>query len=838
MILPGTNDTAHAAPIQDELVQEAGTKVELYEQIAQTLANHPEGLQRVCQQTQRVMSELGVTYHLYHEEVGRDHVVPLDPFPRIIEANDWHYLSSGIRQRVEIWNAFFRDIYDSQEILKAGVIPFELVYDDPRFQRQVVGVPVPQNVYVHVAAFDLARNEKGRWEVIGDFVSRTTGASYALQARNVLSQVTPEMLRLTEVFPVHLYPTELLEHLRRFSQTNASEPRVVLLSQGIYNHSYYEDSYLARQMGMPLVRGGDLIVLNSRVYLKTIIGLEPIDVIYRRTDDRFIDPVGLSNHDFSGIPGLMNCVRRGTVTLANSIGTGLGDSPAIAGYLPRMARFYLNQPLQLPSVRRLLCFDPDQCDEVLGNIEEYRIISTRDRSGKKTWNPHAMTEGEVAKLRQQIRMTPLDYVAEPYMPRTTLPVCQENDLVPRHAGLRLFSFGGPDAVTPPCALTRFSTEEGSRTISSGKGGGIKDTWILPGRDSWPAETGRTFAAPQRRLRLGSRIAESLFWAGRYAERAENTTRILRVLQAIQIETQSQQNPESWMPLWEALARATGHPSQFFKRSAHLRKQSVSYYIMLDRRNPASVLSCVERCRWNAQATRESVPPEVWAVINRTFQLLEEAVPSSPAKLLDLAEQHRISELQREVLNQLDALAGAAGKSMLRDDGWQFWNLGVHLERAVTTSLVTHQVLAKRKDEPAQRAGLDTNLDALLRMLSSLYAYRSLYQARPTPQNVVTLLLQDPQLPRSVVYCLDVLCGTLRSVFGEIHREASHRPGRLCAPLHSDVSYRDLSVYFERKEGEKPLELTKWLEEIVTRLNQLATAISDHYLNHQANNILR
>lgn len=796
-------------------------------------------LEALDAQAQRTMRDLGVTFNLYAEK-ERDRIVRFDAFPRVLDSAEWERLSRGAQQRAAVWNAFFRDIYSgTQEALKAGIVPFEIVYSDPAYLRAAVGVKVPGDVYVHAAAFDLARDARGDWMVIDDHVSQTTGASYALQARSVLSQVKPDLFRLADVQPVNGFASELLEHLRGCAQSGSGEPRVVALSSGDYNSAYYEDSWLARQMGIPLVRGGDLIVLNARVYLKTIAGLEPIDVIYRRMNDAAIDPLALSREEFIGVPGLLSCVRKGSVSIANALGAGLGDNRALAAHLPRLAKFYLNEPLQIPGVERLLCVDPDQCDQVLADPRRYFITTVTNRPGQPVWRTVNLSDGELNTLRENISANPAGFVAEPCMPLDLLPTCAPG-FEPRHAGLRVFALTGKKSASAhPCALTRVASEPGSRIISTGLGGGIKDTWVLRGAPE-PAPRAEIFSpAPQRRLRLGSRIAESLYWMGRYAERAENTTRILKTLHTLQSE--AHRDERAWAPLWEALARATGHPTNFFKRST-AKKRSVGFYILLDRENRTSVLSCIERCRANAQGTREAVAPEVWSAIDRARSVLANALSISQKEIAG-APVEKLIELQDDVLNQLDAVSGAVEQHMLRDNGWQFWQLGVHIERAITTVLVMRQVFLKREGERPAAEQIDVNLDALLRMLASLYAYRSLFQTRPVFQNVAAMLLQDAQAPHSVFYCVDVLDRTLAAVFQNAAADNSFAPARQCMQLKAEITCLELARYFEpaandgAKRKQQP-ELARLFEEIEAKLDALATAISDHYLYHQAINILR
>jgi uncharacterized circularly permuted ATP-grasp superfamily protein/uncharacterized alpha-E superfamily protein len=841
---------SNALPAFDEVLCAKGQAREVYRKLrpeAWTGSSGPTAeanrspWPKIATQSSRLMRDLGVTFSLYGDDAGRENIIPFDPFPRVIDNETWDFLCKGLTQRLRLWNEFFRDTYDSQEALKNGIVPFELVFDDPHYQRGAVGVKVPEDIFVHVAAFDLARDESGKWVVIEDYLSNTTGVTYALQSRNVLSQTAPEFVEAANLQPVRQYPTELLEHLRGFSHGSA-EPRVVLLSPGPFNSAYYEHSSLARQMGIPLVRGSDLIVLNSRCFLKTIGGLEPIDVIYRRLDDSFLDPVTFRHDSTLGVPGLMTCVRKGSVTIASAIGTGLGDNRALAAYLPRLARFYSKGPLLLPTVERHLCFDHDQRLEVLSNLDRYVVRHIRDRSTQSVWDGRDGDSNQIKALIRKIEGDPANFIAEPQLPLTTLPTVDGIRLSSRHAGLRCFVFGGTHPRVFPLALTRYAPVPESRIISSGLGGGIKDTWILRGNPlvGGAGPSPIILTAPQRRLRLGSRIADSLFWMGRYKARAESTTRLLKVLQELQLESPAFQSTRSWAPLWEALARATGHDCNFFAESQLLRQQNVSNYLLLDIKNPASVFSCLTVLRENARATRESVPPEVWAAINRLWQLLDCA--ASGPTLNDEEGLPKIQELEQTILDSIDSISGTAAKNMLRDDSWEFWTLGRHVERALTTILVTRQLLLRRTDPLSGEPETDVNLDALLRILACQYAYRSLFQTRPNPRNVVSLILQDAALPRSVLFCLEAIRASLERVAGtEARRSRSATPLRSCAQLVGEVEFADLDSLFPAPDGKrasKSVFIDAWLEDLASRLMSLATEISDQHLYHQAFNILR
>ncbi len=819
----------------EEIALSMGVARGVYDQTYGALQLQAGYAARVKSQGQRLMEELGVTSLLYTDKNDPDHVVPFDPFPRVIDSKEWLFLQKVATQRIDIWNAFFRDIYDSQEILKSGIVPFQIIYDDPRYQRTAVGVRVPRDIYVHIAGIDFARNPQGQWVVIEDSVSNPTGMSYAMQVRNVLRQTCSDLMDLADISSLNSFPTELLEHVRSFAVSSLGEPRVVMISAGVYDQTHFENTFLARQMGIPLVRGGDLIVLNNRVYFKTISGLEPIDVIYCRMDDCLLDPVSFRQESMAGVPGLMTCVRKGTVSIVNAAGTGIGDNRALMAFLPQMAKFYLGETLLIPSVKRYWLADHDQCDTILSDIDQYmifRAVECDDDLNK--WDCSTFSPEQIARVKDMILSRPQDFVAEQRCANSKLPAITGQSLDERHCGMRIFAFGGRTYRQQPiCALTRYAIDAGSNIISTGLGGGIKDTWVLRGEDKAAEELPLSFSIPQRRMRLGSRIAENLYWIGRYMERAENITRILRVILDVQSDEQARRNPQEWAPLWEAMATATGHPTNFFKKQKFIRRNVLSHYTLLDGSNASSVANCVQYVRDNALSTREAVTPELWAIVQDLYQMMDEAqVWGNQVATLDML---RTQELQDKILNQFDALTGCATKTMLHNDAWHFLQMGIYIERAKTTLLLMRQILAKRGSEESKS---DSGLEALLRMLSSLYAYRSLYQTRPTVQRASRLLLQDADVPRSVLFCLHHVEFGLESVFGKNRHDEINTPLKVCQKLKSKVDFADLDIFFSGEIGNKPLSIVKFIDELSNDTTNLAVVIADYYLHHQAFNVIQ
>ena len=841
---------------------------EAYDHVEAVLsASAPQELERLTRRAQELMREQGATFAHGEGAEKSERTLPFDLFPLTISSEEWAQLAPGLAQRVRAWNCLLRDIYGGQEILKAGVIPYEIVYGDPRYARECVGLKPVGDLYVHVASVDLFRDAEGRWVAVEDSVSNATGAAFALQNRRALAQLCPALMDGRDIAPVHHYPTQLLETLQAVSPTGRSTARVVLLSPGTHDEAYFDHSSLARQMGVPLVQGGDLIVLDNHVYLKTIAGLERVEVIYRRLASADLDPITFRPDSLFGVPGLVSCVRKGTVSIANALGADIADSRALNAYMPQIVEFYLNETVLLPTVPTWHCRDLDVREQLYEQWDRYVVKATVRHKGSVQVG--AELDGEAREaLKARIEAAPASYVIQPALAVSTAPTWSGSALEPRHVGLRAFVLDrAEEPLVTACVLTRYALSPDSLVVSPTAGGGNKDTWILRAPRTEPdapapdavADVPASFAPPrgEGRMPLGSRTAESLYWIGRYAERAEATTRILRVVQQLRLEGISR-DPRSWEPLWDALASATGHSPRFFKRPTLQKPLPLAQYILLEDDNYASALSCLQRCRRNAQSIREALPPEVWTVLNGLYLDLAASAEQQSTPLV--LERLQSLALQDELLTRLDELSGSVEKHMLHNDAWHFWQIGRHLERALFTTLTMRQVFLKRSDEGKGGSGNgghgrqaayggtteDDNLDALLRMLAGQYAYRSSYQARPIPSQVARLLIQDGEFPRSIVFCLESILESLQRTFGE-------RPSRTDTPLHychhllSELMFADIPSYFPSEAPSADLEpaqraararqrsraFAERLHEITHRLFNLGTQVSDHYLNHQA-----
>jgi uncharacterized circularly permuted ATP-grasp superfamily protein len=430
-----------------------------------------------------VLLQRGVTFTVYADSRGTERIMPFDLIPRIIPGSEWRRLSSGVAQRVRALNAFLADVYHEQRILREGVIPWDLVYSSKFFAREMIGVRVHRNVYIHVSGIDLIRGADGTYYVLEDNLRSPSGISYVLENRDVLKRSFPKLFENYQPLPVDDYPLRLRAALRDSApqglrSSGRDEPTIVLLTPGIYNAAYFEHTLLARRMGVELVEGNDLIVHDNVVFMKTTRGLQRVDVIYRRIDDDFLDPLYFRSDSAVGIAGLMNAYRAGNVVIANAVGTGVADDKAVYPHVPAMIRFYLDEDPILENVPTFDCNKEREREHVLAHLEQLVVKNTNQSGGYGMLMGPASTAEERELFREAICAHPRDFIAQPVIQLSSHPTIAGERLAPRRVDLRPFALYGREVDVPPAALTRVALSEGSLVVNSSQGGGSKDTWII------------------------------------------------------------------------------------------------------------------------------------------------------------------------------------------------------------------------------------------------------------------------------------------------------------------------------------------------------------------------
>jgi uncharacterized circularly permuted ATP-grasp superfamily protein len=466
----------------DEMVDATGTvrpHYRRFRELFQSLSPKEFDLKR--QSVDLAFLRQGVTFNVYGDSAGTEKIFPFDLLPRIIPAAEWEMLERGLAQRITALNLFLHDIYHEQKILKDGVIPPFYVLSGKHFRREFVNFNVPKDIYIHVCGTDLIRDDKGQYLVLEDNGRCPSGVSYVLENRRAMKRSFPGMFESIGVRPVEDYPRELLRMLEHIAPSGVANPTVVVLTPGAHNSAYFEHTYLARQMGIEIVEGRDLVVRDARVFMRTTKGLQPVHVIYRRLDDDFLDPTVFRRDSMLGVPGLVNAYRNGNVSLANSIGTGIADDKVVYYFVPRMIKYYLDQEPIIPNVPTYLANEEADKKYILENLEKLVVKAANESGGYGMLIGPKASKDEIEAFRKKVEAEPRNYIAQPTISLSRHPTHADEGLFEgRHIDLRPFVLYGEKIVTVPGGLTRVALRKGSLVVNSSQGGGSKDTWVLYG----------------------------------------------------------------------------------------------------------------------------------------------------------------------------------------------------------------------------------------------------------------------------------------------------------------------------------------------------------------------
>jgi len=467
----------------DEMGGSEGTVRPAYAELSRWLGEiKPDVLDFRRREAELFFRRIGITFAVYGDPEAQERLIPFDVIPRILSAAEWEVLQRGLEQRVKAINAYIKDIYGRREILKAGIVPEDLVFQNPVFRPEMNGQKVPHDIYVHIAGIDVVRVDGDDFYVLEDNARTPSGVSYMLENREIMLRLFPELFSRYRVVPVENYPDELLQTLKSIAPPTASgEPTVVLLTPGIYNSAYYEHSFLADKLGVELVEGGDLVVKSDVVCMRTTEGLKRVDVIYRRIDDDFLDPLVFRPDSAIGVPGLMSAYQSGNVTLANAVGTGVADDKAVYSYMPDIVKFYLGEEPLLKNVPTWRCRESEHLAYVLDNLEDLVVKEVHGSGGYGMLIGPKAEKAAVSAFRAKLKSDPANFIAQPTLALSTCPTCVEEGIAPRHVDLRPFVLSGRDRIRiVPGGLTRVALKKGSLVVNSSQGGGTKDTWVLHG----------------------------------------------------------------------------------------------------------------------------------------------------------------------------------------------------------------------------------------------------------------------------------------------------------------------------------------------------------------------
>jgi uncharacterized circularly permuted ATP-grasp superfamily protein/uncharacterized alpha-E superfamily protein len=776
------------------------------------------------EQGRRLVRENGVTYNVYGDPRGMDRPWVLDPIPHVIAAGEWQKLSAGVSQRARLLNAILADVYGAGRLLEEGLLPPEIVLGSPGFLRPLHGFDPPHGVFLHLYATDLARARDGGFWALGDRAQAPSGAGYALENRIVVSRLLPQLFRDCRVERLAPFFSALRDSLASLAPRAIDRPRVVLLTPGPYNETYFEHSYLARYLGYTLVEGADLTVRDRAVYLKTLGGLERVDVILRRTDDAFCDPLSLRGDSSLGVAGLVRAVRRGSVAVANALGSGLVEAPALLAFLPRLCQRLFGEELALPSVATWWCGEPTALAYVLDHLSELVVKSAFP--GAASVDPvfgGALDADERKSLAERIRARPAAFVGQEQVSLSTAPIWAGDEVQPRHIALRVFAArAGDDYALMPGALTRVSSARDSLVVSMQRGGGSKDTWVLT--DGLPSSLSLLRTADGRvdivrsGADLPSRSADNLFWLGRYMERAEGTARLLRSVVVRLTDDAASGRTQELAVLLHALEVSTElAPGTLAGGPGAVRLERRLFELLVSPEPARTLRATIESAFRAGSVARERLSADTWRVLDHVHELV---LDFELYQRLEL--QEALESLNRLVLG-FSAFSGLAMENMTHGPGWRFADIGRRIERAFHLTRLVRSTLVDATDPRA--------FEGILEVADSSITYRSRYRGLVAFEPVLDLVLTDETNPRSVAFQLARLDEHIRQL-PRAEQTAGLSPiARTALRALANVRLADVTVLARAGDNKRRGKLDELLASLEEALPALADQLTLAYLAH-------
>jgi uncharacterized circularly permuted ATP-grasp superfamily protein/uncharacterized alpha-E superfamily protein len=790
-------------------------------------------LERRWKNGRRLVQEQGIAYNVYGDTRGMERPWELDPVPFLIAADEWHALEAGLVQRAELINRILADCYGPQDLIRTGGLPPALIFGQSDFLRPCHGIQPKRGKFLIFYAADLARSPDGRWWVTSDRTQIPTGAGYALANRLVTSRTLPEAFRDCQVHRLAGFYREVQKTLAQLAPLNPENPRIVMLTPGPYNETYFEQAYLARYLGYQLVEGQDLTVRDDCVFLKTLAGLEAVDVILRRVDDEFCDSLELRNDSILGVPGLIEAAREGNVTIANLPGSSLLQSPAFMAFLPGLSRHVLGEKLKLPSVATWWCGQKSAENYVLEHLDELYVKPAFRQRQPGPAPEKNLSAAARAALVDRIKFQPHGFVAQEWVELSTAPALDGNKLVPRPVSLRVYLVATENGyAVMPGGLSRVAPRAGASSVSMQRGGASKDTWVLSDQPvpevSLLSESGPNIELRRVGNNLPSRLADNFFWLGRYAERADATTRLLRsALRRFTPERGGGTLPHL-APLLETLEQQGQLDRQSKQTQSQGQSQSMSRQnpealeaglltAIFDPQRDGSVRQLVGHLQRIAMFVRDRTSNDLWRAANQLGDLLANA----PKEKILLAAD-ALGILNQTLLG-LASFHGLARENMTRAQGWRFIDIGMRIERAL--SLCTFLDCSLRSPD----ADNPSVLEAVLEVADSTLTYRSRYNLLPNIAAVYDLVLLDDTNPRSLFFQINQLA----QHFERLPRESEsvtpqQKILRECSSRLRTLDTRELAAHPKNWPAG---ETGRVIAETLRDLPRLSDAIAVSYFAH-------
>jgi len=749
---------------------------------------------------------------------------PLDPIPLVLDEREWTQIESAVVQRATLINALLADFYGPQRVLRDKQLPPALLLANPRFLRPCHGIEPVGGVFLYSYAVDMARGPDGQWRVTSDRTQAPSGMGYTLENRLVSARSLSAVFNTCRLRQLALFYDARRDALLSLAAMQQGNPLIVLLTPGPHSETYFEHSFLAGHWGFPLVEGADLTVRDSRVYLKTLTGLEPVDVIIRRLDDVYCDPIELRADSLLGVPGLVHAVRAGNVAIDNALGSGVPESPGILSYLSVLCRHLLGEELRMPSVDTWWCGAEESRRYVQEHLDELLIRPTFPSSYRQIQLPSAMDSASRAELAEKIAARPELYTAQQQVPLSTTPVYSDGALEPRHTVLRVFAaWNGSSYIVLPGGLTRVSREPHAPAISLHSGGGTKDTWVS-GLSGEPITASRpvfkAIAAHPSWTNLPSRVADNLFWLGRYAERLEGNARLMRALLPALSGEEDFGRTASLETVVRLLIGLEHLPPEVARASLGeqlWQVQRLLSYMVRDESRPTGLGWNLKQLRRVALSLRERLSVDTWRVLQQIERDFSESIPSLPGQAY-VAE----TSLLDSTIVTLSAFVGLVMENTTRGHGWHFLEIGRRLERTGHMSELLQAGVAEAPED------IEPYLRILLFVADSSITYRTRYLTALRTDLVLDLLLADESNPRSVGFQLTSLLDHLESLPSH-DQAASSKERSLITDALASLRFTPMEELAQLNGNGQRSTLSALLHKVRESMYELSGAMSAHYL---------
>jgi uncharacterized circularly permuted ATP-grasp superfamily protein/uncharacterized alpha-E superfamily protein len=808
--------------VHDELVAPGGQlrpHSETFVRSLESLGRHE--LASRWENAKRTIRDNGVTYNVYGDPQGVDRPWTLDMIPLLIPFAEWRQLEDALIQRARVLNRVLADLYGPQRLLQERLLPPSLVFSSPGFLRPCHGIAVPRGIHLHLHAVDLARSPDGQWWVLADRTQAPSGAGYALENRIVLSRSLPETFRDCQAQRLASFFWVQRDTLAALAPTASETPRVVLLTPGPLNETYFEHAYLARYLGFTLVEGGDLTVRDSRVYIKTLDGLQPVDVIFRRLDDSYCDPLELRADSTLGVAGLVEAARAGNVTIANALGTGVIETPALSRFLPGLCQHLLGEPLKLPSVPTRWCGQPEDLHYVVEHLDRMVIKRTFPPLSTQPIFGRLLSAVQRAHLAGELRAHPEFYVGQDEMALSAAPVWLGHKLEPRSVVLRMYvAAAGDSYAVMPGGLTRIAAAGDTPIVSMQRGGASKDTWVF---SDGPVSPMSLLAPPtiriQRERRSGdlpSRVADNLFWLGRHAERAEYLVRLLRSIVARLTDEDTTEDTPELVALLRVLVALEILPPRLQEPKPLPELEQELFLLLFRQQASVGMQGAIEEVRRVASAVRDRLSIDTWRILN---QLRRDVRLRHGRIQADDVLMH-----MNRVITDLAAFSGMEMENMTRGHGWRFLDIGRRLERALNMATLLRTSVTTSQVQPAI-------LSPLLDIADSAMTHRRRYFAQPQLPPVLDLLMTDPTNARSLAFQVALMGEHVEHLPRDEKAPSPTNEQRVIARMHEALASADLETLAIPESDAEYGALAALLASLEVDLRVLSDTITYYYFSH-------